>query len=73
MVEELCSKSPDALRAAKTLYKKAWQSTNNDNLQLEALLQTKLIGSANQMEAVFANIENRRPNFSKHSLSHAKS
>ena len=73
LVEELCSRSPDALRAAKTLYKKAWQSTNSDNLQLEALLQTKLIGSANQMEAVFANIENRRPNFNKHSLSNAKS
>ena len=73
LVEELSSKSPDALRAAKTLYKKAWQKANIENLQLEALLQTKLIGSANQMEAVFANIENRRPNFSRHSLSNAKS
>ena len=73
LVEELCSRSPDALRAAKTLYKKAWQKANIENLQLEALLQTKLIGSANQMEAVFANIENRRPNFSRHSLSNAKS
>ena len=32
-------------------------------MRLEALLQTKLIGSPNQMEAVLANIENRTPNF----------
>ncbi len=73
LAEVLGSKSPDALRAAKTLYRKAWRKANNDNLQLEALLQTQLIGSPNQMEAVFANIEKRKPNFSKHSLSNEKS
>ena len=73
LADELSSKSPDALRATKTLYRKAWEKANVDSLQLEALLQTQLIGSSNQMEAVFANIENRRPNFNKHSLSNAKS
>jgi enoyl-CoA hydratase/carnithine racemase len=73
LAEEFGYKSPDALRAAKTLYKKAWRETNTDNLQLEALLQKQLIGSANQMEAVFANIEKRRPNFSKQPICNAKS
>ena len=73
LAEEFGSKSSDALRAAKTLYRKAWGEANNDNLQLEALLQTQLIGSSNQIEAVFANIEKRRPNFSNHSVSNAKS
>ena len=73
LTEELGSKSPDALRAAKTLYRKAWRKANNDNLQLEALLQTQLIGTSNQMEAVFANIEKRTPNFSEHSLFNAES
>ncbi len=73
LAEELGSKSPDALKATKTLYKKAWRKADFDNLQLEALLQTQLIGNSNQMEAALANIEKRRPNFSKHSLSDAKS
>ena len=63
LAEELSSKSPDALRASKTLFRKAWRTPNTDNLQLEALLQTQLIGSSNQMEAVFANIEKRQPKF----------
>ena len=73
LAEELSFKSPDALRAAKTLYRKAWRKANTDYLQLEALLQTQLIGSSNQMEAVLANIEKRKPNFSQPSLSDAKS
>ncbi len=73
LAKELGSKSPDALRAVKTLYKKTWRKATTENLQLEALLQTQLIGSANQMEAVFANIEKRSPDFSKHSPSNAKS
>ena len=73
LAEKFGSKSPDALRAAKTLYREAWKEANADNLQLEASLQTQLIGSSNQMEAVFANMEKRRPNFSKHSLSDTKS
>jgi len=73
LAEEFGSKSPEAVITTKTLYRKAWRETNSDNLQLEALLQTQLIGSSNQMEAVFANIEKRKPNFSNYQKSNAKS
>ena len=62
-VRGISSRSPEAIVATKTLYKKAWSEKTVENLRLEALLQTKLIGSTNQMEAVLANIENRPPNF----------
>ena len=73
LAKDFANKSPQALRAAKNLYKKAWEEINEDNLKLEALLQTQLIGSPNQMEAVLANIEKRTPNFNKHSISNSES
>lgn len=73
LAKEFATKSPDALRATKTLYRKAWKESNVDHLKLEALLQTELIGSPNQMEAVFANIEKRTPNFQKLQTPNAKS
>ena len=65
LAEELGSKSLEAVRATKALYQKAWGELTDEHLKLEALLQTKLIGSPNQMEAVFANLEKRKPNFQK--------
>ena len=56
---ELMQRSPDALRAAKCLVAEGWQG----NLALEARLQADLIGSANQIEAVMANMQGRKPNF----------
>ena len=61
--ERILTKSPDAIRFTKSLYKKAWTNNTPENLKLEALLQTHLIGSPNQMEAVLANIEKRNPKF----------
>jgi len=62
-VKGISARSPEAIVSTKTLYKKAWSEKTTENVRLEALLQTKLIGSPNQMEAVLANIENRTPNF----------
>ncbi len=64
LASEIASKSPDAIRAAKTLLNEAWQQTEADGLRLEATLQKTLMGSANQMEAVMANIQKRKPDFS---------
>jgi len=63
VAREIAGKSPHAIRAAKRLL---------DNLSVdpgpallaESVEQGKLIGSANQLEAVRANIEQRAPRFS---------
>jgi len=61
--QEICGKSPDAIRAMKQLANSAWQMTEAKALALEAKLQLGVIGSKNQLEAVQANIEKRLPEF----------
>ena len=59
MAQTLAAMSPDAIRACKTLYRKAWQKPDAELLKLEARLQHALIGSPNQMEAVMAGMQKR--------------
>src|SRR3954447_24289676 len=54
LAEQIAARSPDAIRAAKHLYDTAWQAPAEEGLALEAELQTGLMGSANQVEAVRA-------------------
>ncbi len=61
--QTIASKSPDAVRAIKTLFDGAAKLTSEQALQLEAQLQIALIGSPNQIEAVTANLEKRSPEF----------
>ena len=63
LAEEIAGKSPDAVRASKLLYERAWHADERTGLALEASLQAGLIGTANQMEAVKANVEKRPPIF----------
>ena len=63
LAETIAAQSPDATRAAKRLLNEAWTGSVADGLRLEATLQAGLIGGANQMEAVKANLEKRRPRF----------
>lgn len=63
LAEEIASRSPDAVRAAKRLYDEAWLSGPEESLALETELQLKLIGSPNQLEALQAGVEKRSPNF----------
>lgn len=63
MAREIAEKSPDAIAAGKQLLEKAWRGTTEEGLRLEATMQSGLIGSPNQVEAVMANFENRSPNF----------
>ncbi|MDG2277300.1 MAG: crotonase/enoyl-CoA hydratase family protein [Pseudomonadales bacterium] len=63
MAHEIAGKSPDAIRASKQLLETVWHADERVGLALESSLQTKLIGSANQIEAVKANFEKRTPNF----------
>jgi enoyl-CoA hydratase/carnithine racemase len=63
VAEECANKSPEAIRGIKRLVNEAWHLTEADALALEAKLQLGIIGSTNQTEAVLANLEKRRPEF----------
>ena len=57
------SKSPDAIRGIKALVNEAWHLTEGEALAMEARLQSGVIGGENQLEAVAANLEKRKPEF----------
>ena len=60
---EITQKSPQAIRAAKRLLN-SWSIKDDAGLLLaEAEEQSHLIGSAEQLEAVMANLEKRSPHF----------
>src|SRR6266478_7944583 len=62
VAREIAGKSPDAIRAAKRLLNNL--SVNpGPALSAESIEQMKLIGGANQLEAVRANIDKRPPRF----------
>ena len=63
LAREIAGRSPDAIRAGKKLYEESWHADAKTGLALEASLQTELIGSPNQVEAIVANFEKRTPNF----------
>ena len=60
---EIASKSPDAIRFGKKLFEEAWHADPATGLKLEAELQSRLIGTKNQVEAIRANFEKRAPAF----------
>lgn len=64
LAREIAGKSPDAIRAGKRLLEESWHADERTGLMLESKLQTDLIGTPNQIEAVKANFENRAPQFS---------
>lgn len=59
----IVARSPDAIRAMKRLVNSAWRMSDKAALTLEAELQLKILGAANQREAVAANVEQRKPRF----------
>jgi enoyl-CoA hydratase/carnithine racemase len=63
LAAEIAGKSPDAVRAGKKLYEDSWHADARTGLEMEAALQTGLIGTPNQIEAIKANFENRAPQF----------
>lgn len=60
---EYAAQSPDAIRGIKKLVNAAWQLTEAEALALEARLQSAIMGSPNQREAVAANLQKRVPEF----------
>lgn len=63
MAHEMTERSPLALRAAKRMLKLWGNASDADLLLAEADEQSRLIGRAEQMEAVQANLEKRPPIF----------
>ena len=63
LAEEIAGRNPAAIRAAKKLYTDAWNATPEQGLGLEDSLQKTILGTANQMEAVMANMQKREPHF----------
>ena len=63
LAQEIASKSPDAVRAAKQLLTAAPVVSTEEGLLLEEKLQKTLIGGRNQVEAVQANLQKRDPQF----------
>jgi enoyl-CoA hydratase/carnithine racemase len=64
MAHEIALKNPHAIRAGKRLLNAAMVPGAAELLLAESLEQKALIGSANQTEAVRANVERRAPRFS---------
>ena len=63
MAREIASKSPDAVRASKRLLNETRLLDIEQGLALEESLQRGLIGGANQVEAVKANLQKRQAVF----------
>lgn len=63
LAREIAGRSPDAIRAIKALVNDSWQADVAPSLRREAHLQLAVMGGANQMEAVAANLQNRAPDF----------
>ncbi|MBW2091080.1 MAG: crotonase/enoyl-CoA hydratase family protein [Deltaproteobacteria bacterium] len=63
LAREIATKSPDAVRAGKKLLNASRLVSLEEGLRMEAELQRSLIGKANQVEAVQANLQKRAPSF----------
>jgi enoyl-CoA hydratase/carnithine racemase len=60
---EISRRSPEAVRAIKTLLNDSLDAPAAQALRREADLQLSLLGSANHREAVMANLQKREPRF----------
>jgi enoyl-CoA hydratase/carnithine racemase len=63
LAREIASKNPDAIRGGKRLLNLAAEADQHAILLAESKEQGALIGSANQVEAVMANLQKREPQF----------
>lgn len=63
LAREISARSPAAVRAIKTLFDESWHVGSAEYLRLEAELQISLMGTRDQLEAVQANLEKRKPEF----------
>lgn len=63
MAGTIADRSPDAIRGIKRLVNEGWTRPEREALALEAAVQMPLLGAANQVEAVRANLEKRKAKY----------
>jgi enoyl-CoA hydratase/carnithine racemase len=63
LAEEICGRSPDAVRAAKRLFRDSLLLAPRESFVFESEVQRTVLGGPNQIEAVMAVMEKRAPNF----------
>ncbi len=63
LAAEIASKSPDAIRAAKALFKSSVDASFDEILMAESLVQQELLGTSNQIEAVHSQMAGRKGQF----------
>ena len=63
LAKAIASKNPHAIRANKQLYNDVHYKALDTGMLQESVLQDKIIGTKNQIEAIMANLEKRAPVF----------
>jgi enoyl-CoA hydratase/carnithine racemase len=63
LAADIAGRNPDAIKVMKRLVDLAWATPLAEGLRAEQELTEGMIGSANQLEAVLANLEQRPGNF----------
>jgi len=63
LADTIASRSPDAIRASKQLFRRTWLAGERRALAQERKLQFGLLTGSNQREAMKANFEKRPPRF----------
>lgn len=63
VAEDIASTSPDTSVYAKQLFEQTWHGDSEHGLLMEETLQSHLIGSENQLECVFSNMQKRPGKF----------
>lgn len=63
MAEQISLKNPDAIRASKKMLEASNYQTAAEGLLMESVEQDKIMGTPNQVEAVMAELQKRKPNF----------
>jgi enoyl-CoA hydratase/carnithine racemase len=63
LAQVLVGKNPDALRESKKMFETSWAASPADALRMEVDAQAEVLGLPNQMEALFAQLQKREPNF----------
>ena len=63
LAAEIAGRSPEAVRGAKSLFNRLANADAAEQFAEERRVIGSLIGRPNQIEAITANFENRRPTF----------
>ncbi|MGK0375079.1 MAG: enoyl-CoA hydratase/carnithine racemase [Arenicella sp.] len=63
VAKQIAYKNPDAIRAAKKIIDASYYQTAEQGLLMESVEQDKIMGTSNQIEAVMAELQKRKPEF----------